>query len=109
MKAKMRRGARRWKRVYKEPWTVRSAWINVVVWGAMTGWTFGLIAWGLLNDERLRWVWLTFQAAMLFVQFTVVKWSVDGLRWRTRQDLLRKEEEKFLEMMEEAYGSGSRD
>ena len=92
MKNKVRRGAARIKRVYTEPWTVRSGKINVAVWSFASLVAVGNFAMGVMvGMEQLRWLWSVINIGLLFFDFTMLKWSVTGLMWRKAVDAMALE------------------
>lgn len=108
MKNKVRRGAARIKRAYTQPWTVRTAKINVVVWSVACLVAVGNFAMGVMvGMEQLRWVWSLINIGLLFFDFTMLKWSVTGLAWRKATDALAlehaREHEAFYAIVMNEY------
>jgi len=97
MKNKFRRAGAHLKRVYTEPWTVRSAKINTVVWAAGTAVGVANFAMGVFGSSS--WVWLVtvVNIALVCFDLTMLKWSVSGLLWRKAQDDLARDEALITE------------
>lgn len=104
MKSKIRGAAAQLKRTYTEPWTARSAWINVCIWSGMLLWSLCSVVLGMLGDVVMRWVWLTLNVGVIVFQVTMLKLSVQGLIWRKEQDRSRAEAERFMAIMEATFG-----
>ena len=107
MKNRVRRGAARLKRVYTEPWTVRSAQLNVLIWSAVMLLGLGNFAIGLLAGGNVRAFWAGFSIVVLLFDATMLKWSLTGLFWRKAQEELAREEalitEAFYAMVIDEY------
>ena len=107
MKNRVRRCGAYLKRVYTEPWTVRSAKINTAVWSiaSLVGVAnFGL---GIMSPTSLKWLWLVVNLIVMLFDFTMLKWSATGLLWRKAQDEAlaqkQRDNEAFYAMVMNEY------
>jgi hypothetical protein len=66
----------------------------------------GNFALGMLNSP-LKWVWMALNIAVLFFDFTMLRWSARGLLWRKAKDQMEREgkmiEDRFFAILNEEY------